>query len=152
MATPAPELNIPPSTATVNVSIINTTGTIRGVNTWRFFEPSIKGHDWLATPCFAFLIQHPTLNRSIVFDLGIKKDLENLPPPLLERFKESGYTVDVPKHVREILDEGGVDTQSLEAVIWSHWHFDHTGNPSTFEPDLPRLSRQPDGGLCAEGY
>ncbi|KAF3016103.1 hypothetical protein E8E14_001944 [Neopestalotiopsis sp. 37M] len=134
MATPAPELNIPPSTATVNVSIINTTGTIRGVNTWRFFEPSIKGHDWLATPCFAFLIQHPTLNRSIVFDLGIKKDLENLPPPLLERFKESGYTVDVPKHVREILDEGGVDTQSLEAVIWSHWHFDHTGNPSTFEP------------------
>ncbi|KAI0146778.1 beta-lactamase-like protein [Pestalotiopsis sp. NC0098] len=135
MATPAPDLNIPPSTATVDVSIIDTTGTIRGVPTWKFVEPPIKGHDWLSTPCFAFLIQHPVLKRSLVFDLGIKKDWENLPPPLLERFEKSGYTVDVPKHVREILDEGGVDTKSIEAVVWSHWHFDHTGNPSTFDPE-----------------
>ncbi|KAI4598544.1 hypothetical protein KJ359_002955 [Pestalotiopsis sp. 9143b] len=135
MATPAPNLNIPPSTATVDVSIIDTTGTIRGVPTWKFVEPPIKGHDWLSTPCFAFLIQHPTLKRSLVFDLGIKKDWQNLPPPLLERFEKSGYTVDVPKHVREILDEGGVDTKSIEAVVWSHWHFDHTGDPSTFEPE-----------------
>lgn len=134
MATSPPELHIPKSGSTVNVSIINTTGTIRGVNAWRFIEPSIKGHDWLSTPVYSFLIQHPTLNRTIVFDLGIKKDWENFPPPLVERIGQSDYTVTVPKHVREILDEGGVDTKAIEAVVWSHWHFDHTGNPSTFEP------------------
>ncbi|KAK9773915.1 putative Metallo-beta-lactamase domain-containing protein [Seiridium cardinale] len=134
MATPAPDLNVPLSTSTVDVYIINSTGTIRGVNAWRFVEPPIKGHDWLSTPCYSFLIQHPKLNRSLVFDLGIKKDWENFPPPLLKRFKKSGYTLSVPKHVREILDEGSVDTKSIEAVVWSHWHFDHTGNPSTFEP------------------
>ncbi|KAH8676136.1 beta-lactamase-like protein [Xylariales sp. PMI_506] len=133
-AVPPPDLKIPPATSTVNVSIINTSGTIRGVNVWRFVEPSIRGHDWLATPTYGFYIQHPTLNRSLVFDLGIKQDWENFPPPLLERFAKSGYTLDVPKHAREILEEGGVDTKSIEAVVWSHWHFDHTGNPATFEP------------------
>jgi glyoxylase-like metal-dependent hydrolase (beta-lactamase superfamily II) len=134
MATPAPELNIPPSASTVDVSIIDTQGTIRGVHAWRFIEPAIKGHDWLSTPVYSFYIKHPALNRSIVFDLGIKQDWENGPPTLVERFAKSGYTLNVPKHVREILDEGGVDTKSIEAVVWSHWHFDHTGNPSTFEP------------------
>ncbi|KAI0125606.1 beta-lactamase-like protein [Xylariales sp. AK1849] len=134
MATLPPELNIPSSTSTVNVSIINSSGIIRGVSAWRIIEPSIEGHEWLATPCYSFFIQHPKLNRSLVFDLGIKKDWENFPPPLLERFKKGGYTLIVPKHVREILDDEGIDTKSIEAVVWSHWHFDHTGNPSTFEP------------------
>ncbi|KAK8138557.1 Metallo-hydrolase/oxidoreductase [Apiospora sp. TS-2023a] len=130
-----PNLNIPTSAATVDVSIINSSGIIHGINTWRFVEPAIAGHEWLATPCYSFLIRHPKLGRSLVFDLGIKKDWENLPPPLVQRFRDSGYTPIVPRHVREILDQGGVDTKSIEAVIWSHWHFDHTGDPSTFEPE-----------------
>ncbi|KAH9897469.1 beta-lactamase-like protein [Xylariomycetidae sp. FL2044] len=133
MASP-PELNIPPSTSTVDVSIINTTGTMRGVDACRFLEPQIPGHDWLAVPCYAFLIQHPSLRRSLVFDLGLRQDLENFPPPLAQRIRASGYTVDVPRHVREILDEHGVDTKAIEAVVWSHWHLDHVGNPSTFDP------------------
>jgi glyoxylase-like metal-dependent hydrolase (beta-lactamase superfamily II) len=133
MAAPPPELNVPASTSIVNVSIINCSH-ILGVNAWRFIEPSIKGHDWLSTPCYSFLIQHPTLNRTLVFDLGIRKDWDNFPPPLLDRLTKSGYTLVAPKHVREILDENGVDTNSIEALIWSHWHFDHTGNPATFAP------------------
>ncbi|KAI1335981.1 beta-lactamase-like protein [Xylariaceae sp. FL0016] len=129
-----PELNIPASTSTVNVSIINTTGTIRGVETSRFLDPMIPGHEFLAVPCYAFLIQHPTLKRSIIFDLGIKKDFTKWPKPLHERVIQGGYVLDIPKDVREILDEQGVDTASIEAVIWSHWHFDHTGDPTTFEP------------------
>lgn len=134
MAIPPPELNIPTSSATVDVSIINTRGSIRGVNVWRFMEPAIKGFDFLPTPMFSFYIHHPVLNRSLVFDLGLKHEIEDLPPPLLERLRNNGYTLDAPTHVRKILDEGGVDTASIEAVVWSHWHFDHTGNPSTFEP------------------
>ncbi|KAH7034754.1 beta-lactamase-like protein [Microdochium trichocladiopsis] len=129
-----PKLNIPASSATVSVSIINSSGTLRGVRARRFIEPEIPGHDWLATPIFSFLVEHPTLDRSIVFDLGMRKDWWNWPPPLAERLRTSGYTPCVPRHVREILDAGGVDTAKIEAVVWSHWHFDHTGDPATFDP------------------
>ncbi|KAI1412544.1 beta-lactamase-like protein [Hypoxylon sp. FL1857] len=129
----APELNIPASTSTVDVSIINTTGFMRGLTGGRFFEPYIRGHDFLAAPDYSFLIKHPVLKRSIVFDLGLRKDHWNLPPKTLEQFAKYNVDVIVPKHVREILDEHGVDTKSLEAVVWSHPHMDHTGDPATFE-------------------
>jgi glyoxylase-like metal-dependent hydrolase (beta-lactamase superfamily II) len=35
--------------------------------------------------------------------------------------------------VREPLEANGVDGKSIEGIIWSHWHWDHTGDPSTFE-------------------
>ncbi|KAI1465820.1 beta-lactamase-like protein [Daldinia caldariorum] len=129
-----PELNIPASTSTVDVSILNTTGTILGLSLSNFVEPKVEGHDYIAAPCYAFLIQHPVSKRTLVFDLGIRKDLWNLPQKTQDLYNSMGVTITVPKGVREILDEQGVDTKNIEAVVWSHSHFDHTGNPSTFEP------------------
>ena len=40
----------------------------------------------------------------------------------------------VKKGVREQLEEHGVKGESIESIVWSHWHWDHTGDPSTFEP------------------
>ncbi|KAI0385737.1 beta-lactamase-like protein [Hypomontagnella monticulosa] len=130
----APELNIPASASTVDVSIVNTLGTIRGLPPGRFFGPPIPGHDYLAGPVYSFLIKHPVLNRSLVFDLGIRKDYWKWPAEALAHFKSIGVSIIVPKSVREVLDDQGVDTTKIEAVIWSHPHFDHTGDPSTFEP------------------
>jgi glyoxylase-like metal-dependent hydrolase (beta-lactamase superfamily II) len=132
-AVPPPDLYIPDSSSTVHVSVIDTTTTIKGIDTWKFMSPSIPGHDYLAAPAFAFLIQHPTLDRSLVFDLGVRKDWWNCSPFLRDRFRDSAYTINVEKSVREILNNGGIDTAKLEAVVWSHWHFDHTGDPSEFE-------------------
>jgi glyoxylase-like metal-dependent hydrolase (beta-lactamase superfamily II) len=129
-----PELGIPPSPNTVNVSIIDTTATIRGCPTRLFLSPPIKGHDWMACPVFSFLIQHPGLNRSVLFDLGIRKDWENLSPPLLSRIETLGWKLHVEKDVDEILGEAGVGADSIEAIIWSHHHFDHTGNLEKFPP------------------
>jgi len=39
----------------------------------------------------------------------------------------------VKQGVREQLEAHGVDGKSIEGIIWSHWHWDHTGDPSTFE-------------------
>jgi glyoxylase-like metal-dependent hydrolase (beta-lactamase superfamily II) len=130
-------LNIPTSTATVSVSVINTTASIKGIDTWKFFEPPIKGHEWLAAPCYSFLIEHKDASgkiRRLVFDLGIRKDWQNLSPFLLKRFETNGYAVDVKQSVREILESNNIscDRDQIEALIWSHWHFDHTGNPSEF--------------------
>lgn len=131
---PPPDLGIPPSPHTVDVSIINTGATIRGIPTRLFLAPSIKGHEWLAAPAFSFLIQHPGLNRALVFDLGIRKDWENLSPPLLSHIRDLGWTLHAEKDVQGVLREGGVDSDSIEAIVWSHYHFDHIGNPNTFGP------------------
>jgi glyoxylase-like metal-dependent hydrolase (beta-lactamase superfamily II) len=130
----APDLAIPPSKGSVSVSIIDTTAKIRGAAPDRFYEPRIKGHDYLGAPAFSFLIQHPSLNRSLVFDLGIRKDWWNLSPFLQNHFKRGGHEFHIQKNVRDILNEHGVDVSGIEAVVWSHWHFDHTGDPSTFPP------------------
>ncbi|KAK3693095.1 beta-lactamase-like protein [Podospora appendiculata] len=135
---PAPDLHIPASPSTVSVSIIDTTTSLRGVQTAMFFSPSIPGHTWLGAPAYSFLIQHPAGNRTLIFDLGIRKDVPNLSPAVLGPLKAAGFCLDyegtVTRGVREILDAGGVDTAAVEAVIWSHYHFDHTGDPSTFDP------------------
>ncbi|KAK4187742.1 hypothetical protein QBC35DRAFT_498135 [Podospora australis] len=134
--TPLPDLAIPPSQSTVSVSAINTTGTIRGLPAGQFFEPKIEGHDYIAAPIYAFLIKHPTLNRSLLWDLGMRKDWQNMSPFLLNALM-GGFPdvkLDVPKDVHEILTENGVDANRVEGIIWSHFHFDHVGDPSTFGP------------------
>ncbi|KAK4109829.1 Metallo-hydrolase/oxidoreductase [Canariomyces notabilis] len=162
---PAPELNIPPSSHTVDVSIINTTSSIRGIPTSMFFDSPVEGHDWLGIPIYSFLIQHPTLNRSLLFDLGIRKDWTNLSPFLLSMLKTTSFTMHVEKDVREILDEAGVDTANVEAIVWSHWHWDHAGNPNTFGPNtklivgpgfkenmLPGYPANPQSPILEEDY
>ena len=42
--------------------------------------------------------------------------------------------VQVEKNVSEILVEHGVKLSSVQDIIWSHRHFDHQGDPSTFPP------------------
>ncbi|KAK3315727.1 beta-lactamase-like protein [Apodospora peruviana] len=133
-----PDLHIPPSNNTVQVSIINTTSTIRGAKTADFFGPPIRGHDWLAAPAFSFLIQHQSNKdgtRNLLFDLGIRKDWWNLSPALLSHIKPEGWVLDVKKSVHEILKETSFDISTIEAIIWSHHHFDHAGDMSTFGPN-----------------
>ncbi|EGS20279.1 uncharacterized protein CTHT_0040180 [Thermochaetoides thermophila DSM 1495] len=147
MAAP-PDLGIPPSPHTVDVSIIDTGATIRGAPVRLFLTPPIEGHDYLAAPIYSFLIQHRTLDRTLVFDLGIRKDWKNLSPPLISLLNALGWTLRTKKDVREILDAGGIDTKRIEAVIWSHTHFDHTGDPSRFEPSTALII----GGKLPKGY
>ncbi|KAI1367086.1 beta-lactamase-like protein [Xylaria arbuscula] len=133
MATPV-DLNIPTSTSTVNVSIIDTGATFKGLPADSLLEPTIPGHEYLGGPCFSFLIQHPTLNRTLLFDLAMNKDWEKWPKPLLEAFLGSGATAVVPSDVRSVLDKHNFDLKSIEAVIWSHTHFDHIGDVSSLDP------------------
>jgi len=135
---PSPDFQIPPSPNTVKVSIINTTGAIHGAGSAGFVGPTvIKGHEFLKVPILSFLIEHSSPNnatRSLLFDLGLRKDWQNLSPVLVGLLKTVNWTVEVKQGIREILDAGGVDTASIEAMILSHPHFDHVGDASTFEP------------------
>jgi glyoxylase-like metal-dependent hydrolase (beta-lactamase superfamily II) len=95
-------------------------------------KPLIAGFKDITCPAYSFLITHPPSGRRLLFDLGVRKDWENGPTGLVERTKKHGYGIAVEKNVADILPEHGVDTKEIEAVIWSHYHFDHTGDPSTF--------------------
>jgi glyoxylase-like metal-dependent hydrolase (beta-lactamase superfamily II) len=129
---PAPPLNIPPSPNTVTVRIIDSTSRLEaplGV----FMGPPIPGHEILKGPAFSFLVEHSS-GRKILFDLGCRKDWQNFPPAILNLVTQPQWKITVEKSVAEILQENGVDAAggAIEAIVWSHWHYDHIGDPSTF--------------------
>lgn len=115
---PPPPLNIPESKSVVNVHIINSTSRIKGIPFSLFTTPSYKGLDELDVPAFSFLVESQSSGRKLLFDLGVRKDWENLPATLVRRIKDGGWTVTVEKGVAEILQEGGVAPKDIEAIIW----------------------------------
>jgi glyoxylase-like metal-dependent hydrolase (beta-lactamase superfamily II) len=131
MALAAPSLHIPPSDTTVSVRIINTTSHIANIPLSLLVSPRIHGFDTLTCPAYAFLIEHPS-SRKLLFDLGVRKDHENLAPLVASRLRDSGWSISVEKDVRELLEENGVRPEEIEGIIWSHYHWDHVGDPSTF--------------------
>ncbi|EUC63998.1 N-acyl homoserine lactonase AttM [Rhizoctonia solani AG-3 Rhs1AP] len=135
-STPAspPPLHIPHSENTVKLSIIDTTSRVKGPPTNAFFEPVIKGFEAMDCPAYAFLIEHEQSNSKLVFDLGVSKYWRNGPPVIAKRALELGWDISAPKTVSEILTEHGVPLETINTVIWSHWHWDHTGDPNLFLP------------------
>lgn len=97
--------------------------------------PVIEGAEELNIPAFSFLITHPD-GKHILFDLGVRRDWENMAPAVVERIKKGGWGINIEKDVAEILDnsmqEVGVGSQQIDAIIWSHYHWDHQGNVSLF--------------------
>ena len=130
---PHPSLNLPQSNSTVELSIINTT-TDLACPAKALVEPVQKGHEILNLPTFAFLVENKNLGKTIMFDLGCRKDWWNHSPAAYDSIKNGIPGVNIPKNVNEILREGGVDDRKIDAVVWSHWHFDHTGDLSLFPP------------------
>ncbi|KAK3714720.1 hypothetical protein LTR37_007700 [Vermiconidia calcicola] len=135
-ATPPPDLKIPSSNHTIRVSVIDTTAHVN-VPVNRFMGPPIHGHETLAAPCYGFLIEHDnpaakTKYDTLLFDIGVRLDFMNGPKVVVDQLKAFGVKVEVQKDVVEILRENGQDVAKVGGIIWSHWHWDHTGDPSTF--------------------
>lgn len=128
-------VTLPVGHSTVSVSIINTTTAINCPPTL-FMEPQHEIHTDLKCPSYSFLIEHKQLNRNVIFDLGLRKDWKNLPPSVVGSVDNLGFSLRVDKDVRSILEDNGYDASSkkIEAVIWSHAHFDHVGDMSRFDP------------------
>ncbi|KAK0194764.1 hypothetical protein F5146DRAFT_1117740 [Armillaria mellea] len=126
---------IPRSTSTVTVRAINA-GKITFLPASLFFEPVLPGYEGLLGPVYTFLIEHPTKGK-IMYDLGMRKDQEKYAPAVqgfFDLFRElGGYDMgaDEGETVSEQLMKGGVELGSVNAVIWSHTHFDHIGIPSS---------------------
>lgn len=148
------QITIPPSTVTVEVSIIYTSTIYPSTSI--VLTPHVSGHDTLSCPCYAFLITHG--EERVFFDLGLRPDVENLSPV------GQGYT-------RSIRVEGKNDVvdvigdMKIDALIWSHHHFDHIGDISRFPPEtevvvgpgikkeyFPAYPTNPDSWLLESDY
>lgn len=99
----------------------------------------MRGHEKLQACCYSFLIKHNSPDGTdkydhLLFDLGIRKDFENSPKAIVDRVKHGGFDVKVEKNVADILQSNGDDPKKVGGIIWSHYHWDHTGDPATFPP------------------
>ncbi|KAL6708928.1 hypothetical protein ACN47E_002335 [Coniothyrium glycines] len=128
---PGSQLKLPYGTMTVKTSLINPVN-FGPAQIHRFMAPAVPGLETFETsPSHSFLIEHPT-GRKLVFDLGIRKDHQNYSKAIAEYIPTTKYNIQVSENVADILQSNDIDLEHVEAIIWSHWHWDHIGDPSSF--------------------
>ncbi|KAJ3729665.1 beta-lactamase-like protein [Lentinula raphanica] len=80
-------------------------------------------------PTFSFMIEHPTRGKYL-FDLGLRKHAEGYPPALNDTLSE--FKPQCDKDVAEILRENHINPNEIRGIMFSHLHFDHTGDVQPF--------------------
>ncbi|KAJ7175836.1 hypothetical protein C8R46DRAFT_71192 [Mycena filopes] len=128
------DLGIPASEATVSLKAYDLINDARAVTVPApsFMKPVLPGHEIMHAPAFAFLVDNATTGRRILFDLGPRKDVENAAPSIAEANKAGYISMPVTRDIVEQLADDSVELKTVSAVIWSHAHFDHTGDMSKF--------------------
>lgn len=128
-------LNIPLSSATVGVSIIDTTTRIASLPLGAFVGPPMEGFETLTGVSYSFLITNKE-DRSLLFDLGAPMNWETDLPPLaaasIEALADGGVQINIEAYTNDILTNHSIPLESIEAIVWSHTHWDHLGRPSFF--------------------
>ncbi|KAL7940652.1 hypothetical protein V8C42DRAFT_356114 [Trichoderma barbatum] len=125
-------LSVPPSTQTVRVRLIDEIGLMT-LPSALFLDPVSEGHEFMNGGDIAFLIEHKTLGKKALFDLGIRKDWWNLPSKVRDPLAFC-VGIKVEKDVPEVLRDSGIRLDDINDIIWSHSHFDHRGDVSLFPP------------------
>ncbi|KAI8940647.1 hypothetical protein NX059_001917 [Plenodomus lindquistii] len=126
-----PRVKLPHGSTTVKTHLINPVN-FGPAQIHRFMSPPVPGLETFKTsPSHSFLIEHPS-GRRLVFDLGIRKDYQNYSKSIAEYLPTTKYSIQVSENVADILQSNSVDLSTIEAVVWSHWHWDHIGDPSSF--------------------
>ncbi len=111
-------VNIPEDNALVKVKIIDNGARIKGPLSF-FVDPPLLDHlehiD-MGAPAYVFLVEHEGLARRVIFDLGIRKDLDEYAPFVKAYHK--AFQIQGGEEVFDLLRDGGIDLNTIEAVIW----------------------------------
>ena len=92
-----------------------------------------KEDEFITLPVLSFLVRHHANRDTLLFDLGLRKDWENLPPGLVSHITEKlKFEMNVPLDVVDSLAKGGWKPSDIKKVFISHLHFDHFGHAALF--------------------
>ncbi|KAI1270387.1 beta-lactamase-like protein [Xylariaceae sp. FL1019] len=121
-----------PAGATAQVQIIDTGVHLRDLPTSLMFSPAVDGFEkFPPLGTWSFLVQS-SKGEKVLFDLGIPPDVKNYPPSLHQLLSSVGGSIEGTKNVADVLKEHGTDPTEIRSIIWSHHHFDHIGDVTTF--------------------
>ncbi|KAK4216446.1 beta-lactamase-like protein [Rhypophila decipiens] len=124
-----------PKGSSARVSIIDSTARLRGSRPSDLLTPYIPGFDNFShpSPSWSFLVENSKGDKRALFDLGGPPNFTESYSPAIQRVIQTApWTFSVDKHVVDILRENRVNPASIGSIVWSHSHFDHIGDPSTF--------------------
>ncbi|KAL4861060.1 hypothetical protein BDV12DRAFT_204410 [Aspergillus spectabilis] len=114
-----PSHRIPPG-ATARVCLIDTTTTIDNVPFARLLEPPVAGITNIPIlRTYSFFLEN-SQGCKVLFDLGARKDLQNLAPSVRSMLDSVDWVVKVEKNVFDILQENGYKGTDFEAIIWRY--------------------------------
>ncbi|KAJ4393092.1 hypothetical protein N0V93_002299 [Gnomoniopsis smithogilvyi] len=125
--------NVPPGEV-AKVSIIDSSARLGNLAASHLCKPPVEGFETFKTmPTWSFLIESPS-GKKVLFDLGVHVDLTKYIPRTQNNIKKNGWDIVAKEHVADIIRRHGVDPKEIDSVIWSHSHFDHLGDITTFPP------------------
>ncbi|OAL40504.1 hypothetical protein AYO20_00240 [Fonsecaea nubica] len=122
-----------PSGAVADVRIINCTSGITRLPASFLLHPPLQGMQYMPDiPTRSFLIESPTTGKKALFDLGVPPNFLDFSPFNQDQLRNPAWEIRSEKHVADILKENQIDPAWINSIVWSHRHFDHIGDPSTF--------------------
>ncbi|EXM15066.1 Ribonuclease Z/Hydroxyacylglutathione hydrolase-like [Fusarium oxysporum f. sp. vasinfectum] len=102
----------------------------------RFFVTPLEDASARKTvPSLSFLLQHTDKDSGrttrIVFDLGIRRKLEDYTPPIYKHAQTRQPLSGDPDTIKSLAN-GGLSPDDIDVVMFSHLHWDHVGTPSDY--------------------
>ena len=137
----------------IKVSVIN--GAKSHMLARMLVHPAPQGQKYMDLADFSFLIESRHCNQKVLFDLAMMKDLVDRMPPALKAVfagTEDAAGIDEFYNVPDTIQAHGVDLSEINAVIWSHVHIDHVGDPSVFPPSTDLIVGPGLKASCMPGY
>jgi hypothetical protein len=112
--------DIPSSKNTVTLKMIHAGSALSPHSPFIKNEPELPTTPFTTINIWSFLVEHPQLKRSVLFDLGVRKDFMNLAPAARQAFSMPDGTLPfiVDRDVPEQLVAGGISLKSIDTLIW----------------------------------
>ena len=120
------DITIPQSNSTVSVRVFDILANSSKVPASILLDLVLPGREVLKPlPALSFLIEHASSKRRLMFDLGMRKDQDELARKTRELYvpartpgSDPAFIYDVEKDTVEQLTKGGIALETIDAVIW----------------------------------
>ncbi|KAJ5603246.1 hypothetical protein N7537_006202 [Penicillium hordei] len=137
----------------VKISVIN--GATSKMRTDLVMDPAPADKSHITLAGYSFLIESQNRGQKVLFDLAFMTDLETRMPPAVKALFAGGedmMTIEELQDVPSTIQAHGIDLSAINAVIWSHAHIDHVGDPSVFPPSTKLVVGPGFKESCMPGY